>query len=94
MKNISLGQYYPGNSILHRTDPRMKLILSFLYILSSFLCRNIISFALLLLSAIGLILISRIPMSLIMKSLKPVLFILSFTVVINIFLTSVETLIF
>ena len=94
MKNISLGQYYPGNSILHRTDPRMKLILSFLYILSSFLCRNIISFALLLLSAIGLILISRIPMSLIMKSLKPVLFILSFTVVINIFWTSGETLLF
>ncbi|MBQ8208455.1 MAG: energy-coupling factor transporter transmembrane protein EcfT [Clostridia bacterium] len=94
MKNISLGQYYPGNSVIHRMDPRMKLILSLLYIVCSFLCRNIISFGLLFVSAIVLILLSRIPMSLIMRSIRPILFILAFTVVINIFWTSGETLLF
>ena len=81
MKNISLGQYYPGNSAVHRADPRMKLILSFLYIICSFLCSNILSFVLLLLSAVLLIFVSRIPMGLIMRSIKPILFILAFTVV-------------
>ncbi len=94
MKNISLGQYYPGSSVIHRTDPRMKLILAFVYIISSFLCRNIFSFGLLLLSAIGLILLSRIPMSLIMRSVRPLMFILAFTVIINVFLTGGETLVF
>ncbi len=94
MKNISLGQYYPGNSVIHKADPRMKLILSFVYIVSSFLCRNIISFGILLLSAICLILVSRIPFSLIMRSVRPILFILAFTVVINIFWTQGDTLLF
>ncbi|MEE0969522.1 MAG: energy-coupling factor transporter transmembrane component T [Clostridia bacterium] len=92
MKNISLGQYYPGSSVMHRLDPRMKLILAFLYIISSFLARNIISFGLLLLSAVALIALSHIPMSLILRSVRPLLFILAFTVFINIFLTGGETL--
>lgn len=94
MKNISLGQYYPGNSVIHRLDPRMKLILSLLYIICSFLCKNIISFGLLFVSSLVLILLSRILMALIMRSIRPILFILAFTVVINIFWTSGETLIF
>lgn len=94
MKNISLGQYYPGSSVVHRADPRMKLILSFLYIICSFICSNILSFLLLFLSAFVLILISRIPLGLIMKSIKPILFILAFTVVINIFWTSGERVLF
>ncbi|MBR3967792.1 MAG: energy-coupling factor transporter transmembrane protein EcfT [Clostridia bacterium] len=94
MKNISLGQYYPGNSAVHRADPRMKLIFSFLYIICSFLCSNILSFVLLLFSAVLLIFVSRIPMGLIMRSIKPILFILAFTVVINIFWTSGETVLF
>ncbi|MBR6603575.1 MAG: energy-coupling factor transporter transmembrane protein EcfT, partial [Clostridia bacterium] len=83
-----------GNSAVHRADPRMKLILSFLYIICSFLCSNILSFVLLLLSAVLLIFVSRIPMGLIMRSIKPILFILAFTVVINIFWTSGETVLF
>ncbi len=94
MKNISLGQYYPGNSIIHRSDPRMKLILAFVYIIYSFLARNIISFGLLLASAILLIALSRIPASLILRSIRPILFILAFTVVINIFWTKGDTLLF
>ncbi len=80
--------------MIHRMDPRMKLILSFLYIITSFLARNIISFGLLLISAILLISISRIPASLIFRAIRPILFILAFTVIINIFWTSGETLLF
>ncbi len=94
MKNISLGQYYPGSSVMYRLDPRMKLIMAFVYILSSFLARNVISFGLLLISSVLLILISRIPMSMILNSIKPILVILAFTVFINIFLTQGETLLF
>ena len=64
MKSITLGQFYPSDSILHRLDPRMKVILAVLYIVATFLCKNVLSFALLLLSAIVLILISKIPMKL------------------------------
>ena len=52
MKSITLGQYYPADSVLHRLDPRMKVILAVLYIVATFLCKNVLSFALLLLSAI------------------------------------------
>ncbi len=94
MKNISLGQYYPGNSIMHRLDPRMKLILAILYIVCTFLAKNVLCFAVLFASAFLLILLSKIPIKLIINAVKPVLFILAFTVVINIFWTVGDTLIF
>ncbi len=94
MKGIAFGQYYPSESVLHRLDPRIKIIITVLYIVSTFLCKNILSFALLLLSAIVLILLGRIPLRLIIKSLRPVLFILAFTAVLNVFWTSGEKLIF
>lgn len=94
MNNISLGQYYPANSILHRLDPRMKLVCAFLYIVSTFLCKNILSFAALILLAAILVVISKIPIRMILRSFKPILFILLFTAVINIFWTSGETLLF
>ena len=94
MKNISLGQFYPGSSVIHRLDPRMKLILALVYIVCSFLARNVISFGILLLSSFVLIILSNIPISLILRSVRPILFILAFTVIINIFWTSGETLLF
>ena len=94
MKNISFGQYYPSGSLMHRLDPRMKLILAFVYIVCSFLARNVISYALLLASAFLLIALSRIPMSVIIRSVRPLLIILAFTVLINVFWTKGETLLF
>ena len=87
MKNIAIGQYYPSGSILHRLDPRMKIILAVLYIVCSFLCKNILSFALLLLSSLVLILIGKIPLKTVLGGLKAVLIILLFTSAINVFLT-------
>ena len=94
MKSIALGQYYPAQSVLHRLDPRAKVILAFVYIICSFLCKNIISFAALIVSSLILILISRIPLRIVYRSVKPLIFILLFTVIINIFGTSGETLLF
>ncbi len=88
MKGIAFGQYYPSDSILHRLDPRIKIIITVLYIVSTFLCKNILSFALLLLSAMVLILLGRIPLKLVFKSLRPVLLILAFTAFLNVFWTS------
>lgn len=92
MSGISFGQYYPARSVLHKLDPRIKIILTILYIVCSFMCKNVLSYALLLLSAIFLIIIGRVPFRIILKGLKGVIFILLFTAVLNIFWTTGETL--
>lgn len=90
MKSITLGQYYSVDSPIHRLDPRVKIVLSILYIVIVFLCSNMISMALLLISAIALVLLSRIPMRIVLKSIKPIVFIIAFTGLINIFWTTGE----
>ncbi len=92
MNNITLGQYYPAKSLIHSLDARVKVVLAILYIVCSFLCKNVVSYAVLLASAIILIIISRIPLRMIFRSLRPVLFILLFTVVINVLWTRGERL--
>lgn len=94
MKGIALGQYYPSNSLLHKLDPRIKLILTILYIVCSFLCKNILSYALLLLSAVLLIVFGRIPLKIVLRGLRPVLFVLAFTAILNIFWTRGEVPLF
>ena len=94
MKSISFGQYYPANSPLHRLDPRVKIILTILYIVCSFLCKNIFSFALLFLSAFLLVALGKIPLRIILRGLRAVLFVLAFTAILNIFWTSGSTLLF
>ena len=94
MKSIAFGQYYPVDSVLHRLDPRMKVILAILYIVCSFLCKNIISFGILLLSALLLILMGRIPLKIVFRGLRPVFIILIFTAILNIFWTKGDHLLF
>ena len=90
MKNITLGQYYAVKSLVHNLDPRIKIILATLYIVIVFLCSNVLSMAILLSSAILLVLISNIPLKIVLKSIKPIVFIISFTAIINIFWTTGE----
>ena len=85
MKGFAFGQYYPAASVLHRMDPRAKVICAVAYIVASFLCKNTFSFVLLLVSAFALILISRIPMKVVLRSIKALIFIMAFTAVLNIF---------
>ncbi len=86
MKSIALGQYYPANSLIHRTDPRIKVILAILYIVcATFLGKNVVSFALLLLSALTMVFISRIPLKTILRGIVPVLFVMAFAALFQIF---------
>lgn len=92
MKNIAFGQYYPADSVIHRMDPRAKLIVAVLYIVCTFLCKNALCFAVLVLSALALIALSKIPIRLVLRTLRPLIFILLFTSAINIFWTRGERL--
>jgi len=92
MKNVTLGQYYPSNSILHRADPRVKIIIAMLFIITSFICDSVLSFGGLLTVIIALIFVSRIPVKVIFKAIRPIMIILVFTMLINIFWTKGETL--
>ena len=87
MKSIAFGQFYPADSIMHKLDPRMKIILAVIYIVASFVCTNIFSFGLLALSALALILLSKIPVRIVVKSIKALIFIMAFTAVLNVFMT-------
>ena len=94
MKSIAFGQYYPADSPLHRLDPRIKIILAVLYIVCSFLCKNVFSFVLLAVSAVILVLFGKIPLKTVLGGLKAVIVILAFTSLINIFWTVGDTPIF
>ena len=91
--NISLGQYFPAKSIIHSLDPRAKVVSGILFMVAAFLCKNICSFGLLLAFAALLILCSKIPFRIILKGLRPIIFIMLFTTVINVFFTTGETLV-
>ena len=92
LKDITLGQYFPGNSLLHRLDPRMKIFLIVFYIVTIFTANTPISFALVLASAFVLLFLSKIPPKLVLGGLKAVFVIMAFTAVINIFWTTGEEL--
>ena len=85
MKGVSFGQYYPADSIIHKMDPRFKILLAITFIVGTFLCKSAVSFLALLCIGLALIFISRIPLKTIVRSIAPLLFIIGFTVLINIF---------
>ena len=93
MLNISLGQYFPAKSLIHSLDPRAKVVSGILFMVAAFLCKNVFSFGLLLLFSLLLVACSRIPFRIILKGLRPILFIMLFTTVINVFFTTGETLV-
>lgn len=94
LKDITLGQFFPGNSILHRIDPRIKIILTILFIALVFLAKGVFSYILVLVFTTLLVIISQIPFKTIIKSLKPIVFILIFTAILNIFWTAGDNLLF
>ncbi len=93
MGEITLGQYYPSNSILHRLDPRVKFIGTILYIVSLFLVNSWIGYAMAGCVLAVLIGLSRVPLRFILRSMKPVLFILLFTMIFNLLLTPGDVLV-
>lgn len=92
IRDITLGQFFPGTTVIHNLDPRVKIILTVDYIVAVFLAKNIYSFALITLSALLLVAFSGISPRTILKSMKPVLFVLAFTTFFNVFFTTGEVL--
>lgn len=88
LKDITLGQYFPGNSPLHRLDAMMKLILSVVYLTAVFLIQNLYGYALLFIFTLTVILLSTVPIGFVLKGLKPLVFFILFTAVLNLFMTS------
>jgi len=91
LKDITLGQYFPGNSPVHRLDPRTKLIMLVVYIISLFTAVNWISYAINLVFLAVVVAVSTIPVKSIVKGMKPLVFILVFTGILNLFFTGGET---
>ena len=91
LKDITLGQYFPGTSPIHRLDPRTKLMGLLIYIVALFSAKSWISYGVNFLFLAMLIRVSRIPLKSIFKGLKPLVFILVFTGILNLFFTGGET---
>lgn len=92
LSNITIGQYFPGSSILHRLDPRTKVVLLFFYLVLIFVCRSAISYAILSALTFALIVLSKVPLRMMLRSLKPLWWIILFTFVIHVFSTPGEEL--
>ncbi len=90
ISDITLGQFFPGRSVIHRLDPRTKIILATLFIVSVFVANNPVSFLFLTVFTVIMILLSKISLKVIIKGVKPIIFIVIFTALINIFLTKGE----
>ena len=93
LKDITLGQYFPGKSPVHRMDPRAKLILLIVYIVALFTAGGFLSYALIVGFLSSVIYVSKIPLKSIVRGMKPLLVILVFTGVLNLFFTEGQTVI-
>lgn len=92
LSGITIGQYFPGRSLIHRMDPRVKLVLTFAYIVAVFIPRNWVGMGLAAGFLIFSVALSRLPLKLVWKSIKPILPLILFTSVINIFFVSGDDL--
>lgn len=87
VKDITIGQFFPGKSIVHKLDPRTKIVLTMALIIIVFFCQNIFSLLLMILFVAAVNLISKIPVKIVLKGIKPILIIVIFTAVLNLFYT-------
>lgn len=92
LRDITIGQYYPVSSCIHRLDPRVKILSTFIYIISLFIVKNFIDYTYILVFLGGTILLSKVPFKYMLKGLKPLFLIIIFTFSINIFMTKGEVL--
>ncbi len=92
LKDITLGQYFPGNSVVHRLDPRTKILLVIIYIVALFMAKGFVTYGLLLAFLIVSVKLSKVGAKAILRGMKPVLFILIFTGVLNLFYNTTGTI--
>ncbi len=91
LKDITLGQYFPGKSVIHRLDPRAKLLLLVVYIVALFVASGWVSYGVMFLFLAVCVAISRIPLKSLLRGMKPLVVILVFTGMLNLFFTGGET---
>ncbi len=91
ISDITLGQFFPGRSPLHRLDPRTKILMSVFFIVAIFLAKSILAFTLMALFVVFLIVNSGISLKVILKGIKPIIYILIFTALINVFMVSADS---
>ena len=92
--DVTLGQYYGTDSVIHKMDPRSKLLFVLFFIVSIFVAKDVYSFALLFGIAVFSVIVSKVPLRVVLKGLKPLIFIIIFTSLLNMFLTRGDELIF
>lgn len=92
IRDITLGQYYQADSVIHRLDPRVKLIATLVYIISLFVVKNYIGYAVCFIFLAAIIALSKVPVKFMVRGMKAILFLLIITVIFNLFLTPGETL--
>lgn len=88
IRDITIGQYYPANSIVHRLDPRVKIMCTLFYLISLFLFKSVLGYALCTVFLFAVIRLSKVPFKFITKGLKPIIVLLMITVLFNLFLTN------
>jgi energy-coupling factor transport system permease protein len=93
-KGITIGQYYPGDSFIHRLEPRIKLALISAYVISLFILDTALGYLIMMLITLAVICIARLPLKLILRGLKPLIFILGFTLLLHVFFTKGGTVLF
>ena len=93
LKDITLGQYYQTESVIHRLDPRVKLVGTIAYIVSLFLVNDVWGYLVAALFLAAMIKLSNVPFKFMVKGMKAIMFLLMLTVVFNMFLTPGEALI-
>ncbi len=93
MREITIGQYYPADSVLHKMDPRVKLIGTFAFLISLFLGSGLAAYGIATVFLAAVVKLSKVPFKLILKGLKAIIIILLITVSFNLFLTDGEILV-
>ena len=94
LKDITLGQFFPGNTVVHRLDPRTKLILTLIYITSLFIANGVLPYVLMFTVLLTCLSLSRIKPKAVLRGLRPVFIIISITVILNIFFVRGDTVLF
>ena len=94
LKDITLGQYFPGDTIIHRLDPRTKLIWVVIFIAALFTARDYVSYALMIAVTVGLVAVSGVRPRNLLRGMKPLIFIICFTGILNLFYTRGGTTLF
>lgn len=92
IRDITIGQYYPSESVLHELDPRVKLISTFFFIISLFVFNTFYGYIVVTLFLYTIIKLSKVPFKFIFKGLRAIMVLLLFTVIFNLFLTPGETI--